>query len=400
MMAVGWEDGSLDIVDLETGRRIKQLSEDWVPQSPVLFLDGGNLVASIIDPVATVMEGPKVVVWDVKSGAQMAALEFDPGEDRLRVHWRLRMRAMQGGDALAVLTCAGDAMIARSSDAWEITACGSDVGPFRDLAWGPKGRLYGIVKGGRLLRLGSAPDSEWSVVSRSLRFTECRGLAVSPSGLEVAVWGGSVGLGLVDVESGRVRVAERATFMGDAGPFYADYSPNGSRILLTGGLYGAWMISTGDLSDVWTVDYGGGAPQALECGFIEAQNLVYIGRDYGKSSAGQVLDADDGTLKGVFPSGSWSSVTPVAGGMLSIVKSGVTYSPLKGDGWEVLYCRSIDGHELLVTGDGRFAMSSWAVASRCSFGPARDRLSLASLADELHDPHAVRVLLGGLFSAR
>ena len=393
VMAVGWEDGSLDIVDLEKGRRVKSLSQEWVPRSPVQFLDGGTLVASIV-------EGPRVVIWDVKSGAVKAVADIASGDSRPKAVHFPTMRVAKGGEALAILTLAGDALIARRADSWKITACAYDGELLRDLAWGPNGRLYGIVKEGKLLTLGGVSGSEWSVVTNAVTFTACRGLAVSPSGLEIAVWGDTVGLGIVNVASGRVRVTEKTDMFGDAGPFYAAFSPTGSRVLLTGGAGGhVWMLSVSDLSDVWSVPGGGGSPFPIRCGFVETKGLVYIAQNAG---GGQVLGIDDGELRGVFPCRSGQRVAQVHGGILSMVKSGVAYSPLDGDGWKVLYFRSHDGHEVVVTDDGRFAMSSWATAARfsISLGGARAKSSLASLAGELHAPHGIRVILSGLFSAR
>ena len=390
LLAVGWGDGCLDIVNLKTGRRMKRLSKEWVPQSPVRFLEDGALVASIVD-------GPRVVIWDARSGAVVSVADLASRECGALVNLHEGLRASRQGDALAILTRDGAVFLASAAGDWEVKAMASHTWAFRDIAWGPNGRLYGVVKAGKLLSSSSLPGAEWSVVTGSITSIECRGLAVSPSGSEVAAFGrsASVGAAVVDVASGGIRVSERTSFFGDADEYFASFSPTGSRILLTGGCGRVWMMSAADLSDMWSTDDHGGTPFPIRCTFAQSGDRVLIAYNYGKY--GDVLAAEDGSAMGRFPCGPGYPFALLEDGVASIVMGNVVYTPLRGGGWAMLYGRTIEDAEIVVASDGRFAVSEWSVASQCQIRRAGKQHRLVDLANELHDPHGIRVLLSGLF---
>lgn len=390
LLAVGWGDGCLDIVNLETGRRMKRLSKKWVPQSPVRFLEDGALVTSIVN-------GPSVVIWDVRSGEVVSVADLASRERGALVNLDIELRASKEGDALAILTRDGAVFLASDAGDWEVKETASYTWAFRDLAWGPNGRLYGVVKAGKLLSSSSVPGAEWADVTGHLTSIECRELAVSPSGSEVAVfgWSTSVGVAVVDVASGGRRLSEKTSFFGDVDQYFASYSPTGSRILLTGGSGRAWMMSAADLSELWSINYHSGTPFPIRCVFAQSGDSVLVARNTG--GYGDVLAAEDGSAAGRFPCGPGGDFALLEGGVASIVLGNVFYTPLSGGGWTMLYRRTRKDSEIVVASDGRFAVSEWSVASQCQISRAGKQHRLADLANELLDPHGIRVLLNSLF---
>ncbi len=388
LLAVGWNDGCLDVVSLTTWRRVKRLSEEWVLRSSIRFIEGGTLVASIVD-------GPKVVIWDVQSGTVISDADLPSVERGASINLKEELRASREGDALAILTRGGEVMIASREGAWEANATVSYAWALRDIAWGPNGNLYGVAED-TLLSLSLLSGPEWSVVAGSMASTGCRGLAVSPSGMDVAVFGTSttVGVAVVNVESGDVRLSKRTSFLGSAGPFWAAFSPTGSRILLTGGSGRVWMMALADLSELWSVDYHCGTPFPIRCSFIGVGDNLLVARNIG--GTGHVLAAGDGSAIGEFPCGPGSGFALHDDGIASIIKGKVAYTPVRDNSWTLLYGRPSGDSEVVVARDGRFAASKWSAVSKCSISLAGERRSLADEAEGLHDPHGIRVLLGGL----
>jgi WD40 repeat protein len=325
LLAVGCEDGSVRVVDLDARQQRWCLQGHGSPVAYIAFDErGGRLAAAA---------GDEVISWDVVHGVRQARLPLDPADTSYmlsgaRVPSTL---AYQPGGEHLLTRIRSQATVWDLSSGRRVLELESGGAPPGHVAWGPHGEL---AVGGLDRRI-SLFDPDLEPIGALEAPGPVRFLAFDPYGEQLVSAGDDLSATLWDLRRRRVLKTLPHDDVMDpimVGDYvgHASFSADG-RTLLTA-TSAPWVVCRWDVLSgrrTWVHDYGGGNPSPVEAFFTGTEDYVVVTGGISQllsASTGLAVEDTPGTRLGTVPG------------------TDLVFRP-RGDGVEVSRClpRSPDG---------------------------------------------------------